>query len=66
MYAWLYRKLPGSTPVRILVILALLAAAVLLLMEVVFPMVETLMPYSDVAVDPVAWPPVGGSPVSAR
>ncbi|MBB1031874.1 hypothetical protein G6027_13475 [Dietzia sp. SLG310A2-38A2] len=54
MYAWLYRSLPGPTPVRILLVLALLAAGFLLLMEVVFPAVESLMPYSDVAVDPVA------------
>ncbi|MFN3338258.1 MAG: hypothetical protein ACK40Z_01040 [Dietzia sp.] len=54
MYAWLYRRLPGPTPVRILLVLVLLAAAFLLLMEVVFPAVESLMPYSDVSVDPVA------------
>ncbi|PAY23410.1 hypothetical protein CEY15_08855 [Dietzia natronolimnaea] len=52
MYARLYRSLPGPTPVRIVLLLALLAAVVLLLMEVVFPAVESLMPYSHVAVDP--------------
>lgn len=50
MYAWLYRRLPGPTPVRILVVLILLAAVFLLLMEVVFPAVEPYMPYSDVSV----------------
>ncbi|MDX2356302.1 hypothetical protein [Dietzia sp. PP-33] len=52
MYAWLYRRLPGPTPVRVLLVLVLLAAAFLLLMEVVFPAVESLMPYSEVSVDP--------------
>ncbi|WP_216692871.1 hypothetical protein [Dietzia psychralcaliphila] len=56
MYAWLYRRLPGRTPLRILLVLVLLAAAFLLLMEVVFPAVDSLMPYSDVSVDPVAAP----------
>lgn len=53
MYAWLYRRLPGPTPVRIVLVVVLVAAVFLLLMEVVFPAVEALMPYSDVAVDPV-------------
>ena len=39
MYAWLYGKLPGPTPLRVVLVLALLAAVVLLLMEVVFPAV---------------------------
>jgi hypothetical protein len=51
MYAWFYRRLPGPTPVKVLLAAVLLAAVFLLLMEVVFPAVESLMPYSDVAVD---------------
>ncbi|MCT1515155.1 hypothetical protein [Dietzia cercidiphylli] len=54
MYAWLYRRLPGPTAVRIVLVVVLIAAVFLLLMEVVFPAVEALMPYSHVAVDPVA------------
>lgn len=50
MYAWLYGKLPGPTSLRVVLVLALLAAVVLLLMEVVFPAVDALMPYSDVSV----------------
>lgn len=50
MYAWLYRRLPGPTPMRVLLVVLLLAAFILLLMEVVFPAVEHLMPYTDVAV----------------
>lgn len=52
MYAWFYRKLPGSALLRAVLILALAAVVFLLLMEVVFPAVESLMPYSDVSVDP--------------
>lgn len=50
MYAWLYRTLPGPAPVRVVLLILLLVAVVLLLMEVVFPAVESLMPYTDVAV----------------
>ena len=50
VYAWIYRRLPGPTALRVVLVVLLLAAAVLLLMEVVFPAVESLMPYSDVSV----------------
>jgi len=36
--------------VKLLLVLILIAAVFLLLMEVVFPWVSTLMPYNDVAV----------------
>lgn len=50
MYGALWRMLPGPAWLRA-VILALLAVGVfLLLMEVVFPWVETLLPGSDVSV----------------
>ncbi len=51
MYAWLWRRLPGPLAVRLLLALALLAGVVALLMLVVFPAVEDLLPYSDVTVD---------------
>lgn len=50
MYTWLFRRLPGPTPVRVLSAILLAVAAFLLLMEVVFPAVESLLPYTDVAV----------------
>lgn len=40
MYAWIFRSLPGPLWVRILIAVGLLAAVVLLLMEVVFPWVD--------------------------
>lgn len=51
MYSWLWHKLPGPTPVKVLIVLALLVAVFFLLMEVVYPWVSTLMPYTDVAVN---------------
>lgn len=50
MYGLLWRALPGPRPVKLLFVLILIAAVFLLLMEVVFPWVSTLMPYNDVAV----------------
>ncbi len=37
MYGWLFRRLPGPLWVRILLSAVLIAAAVLVLMEYVFP-----------------------------
>lgn len=54
VYAWLYRMLPGPTPVRILLAMLLLVAVFFLLMEVVFPAVEPYLPYSDVSVNTVS------------
>ncbi|WJY98519.1 hypothetical protein [Corynebacterium fournieri] len=50
MYAALWRKLPGPAWVKWLLTLIILAGVFLLLMEVVFPWVSSLMPYNDVAV----------------
>ncbi|GAA1176390.1 MULTISPECIES: hypothetical protein [Nesterenkonia] len=47
MYAWIFRHLPGPLWMRIILTLALLAAAVLLLMEVVFPWVDQYSPLND-------------------
>ena len=59
MYAWLWRKLPGSTPVKVLEALVLGVAVVLLLFMVVFPWLEPRLPFNDVTVDetPVATAP---------
>jgi hypothetical protein len=52
MYVWLWRNLPGPAVARALQCLVLLAGAVAVLMLVVFPRVEPLLPYQDVTVDP--------------
>jgi hypothetical protein len=57
MYVWIWRHLPGPLVVRLLQTMVLLAAAVALLLLVVFPRVEPLLPYQDVTVDqPAATP----------
>ena len=50
MYAWIWRHLPGPTWFRMIEALVLIAAVVLILMQVVFPVVSDWMPYNDVRV----------------
>lgn len=50
MYKALWNLLPGPTPVRLLLALAIAVGVFFLLMEVVFPQVSLLMPNNDVAV----------------
>lgn len=50
MYGWLISKIPGPWPVKALVVLAVLVAVFFLLMEVIYPWVSQMMPYTDVAV----------------
>jgi hypothetical protein len=52
MYVWLWRHLPGPAAARAFQCLVLLAGVVAVLMLVVFPRVEPLLPYQDVTVDP--------------
>lgn len=51
MYGWIWRHLPGPTPVRLLIALVVIAGIVLLLFTVVFPWLEPLLPFTDVTVD---------------
>ena len=50
MYGYLWRALPGPTWVKVLIILVLIVAVFFLLMEVVFPWVEAVMPFNSVTV----------------
>lgn len=50
MYGWIYRHLPGPTPVRALLAILLGAIVVTLLLFVVFPAVEPFVPLNDVTV----------------
>lgn len=50
MYAWIWRQLPGPVAVRAVTALVLVVAVVALLFFVVFPWVEPLLPFSNVAV----------------
>lgn len=51
MYGWIWRHLPGSTPFRIVLSLALFVAVALLLFTVVFPWAEQSLPFLKVTVD---------------
>lgn len=51
MYAWIWRHLPGRTPVRALVATVLVAAVVAVLFLAVFPWAEPLLPFTNVTVD---------------
>jgi hypothetical protein len=52
MYTWIWRHLPGNTPVKALGALLLILAVSALLLFVVFPQVEPLLPFTDVTVRP--------------
>ena len=48
MYAWIWRHLPGPTAVRVGLALTLALGFVALLMFVVFPWAEPLLPFNNV------------------
>lgn len=48
MYSWIWRHLPGPTPAKIVESVVLVLAVVALLMLVVFPWVEPLLPFNQV------------------
>lgn len=50
MYAYLWSRLPGPKPVKIILAIVIVLAVILLLMEVVFPWVSAQLPYTDVTV----------------
>jgi len=51
MYAWMWRRLPGLLAVRLLTVLVVLLGVMALLMLVVFPAVDQLLPFNDVSVN---------------
>lgn len=59
MYAAIWRRLPGPTPVKVIIAAVLILAIVLFLFEVVFPWVqdviglmEITVPTEEIPVDP--------------
>jgi hypothetical protein len=52
MYVWIWRRLPGGLPGKLLGCLVLLAGVLALLFYLVFPWVEIRLPFNDVTVDP--------------
>lgn len=52
MYVWIWRRLPGGLPGKLVGSVLLLAAAVAVLFLVVFPWVEPRLPFNDSTVTP--------------
>jgi hypothetical protein len=52
MYTWIWRHLPGRTPAKTLEALVLALAVGAVLLFVVFPEVEPLLPFTEVTVTP--------------
>ncbi|WP_171074163.1 hypothetical protein [Nonomuraea basaltis] len=50
MYAWLWRKLPGSTSTRVVTAAVLVTVVVAVLWYVVFPLFEPLVTLDEVTV----------------
>lgn len=48
MYGWIWRHLPGGTAAKALQAALLVVVAVLLLMFVVFPVIDPLLPFNEV------------------
>ena len=48
MYGWIWRHLPGSTPVKVVEAVLLVAAVVAVLLFAVFPWLEPMLPFNDV------------------
>lgn len=47
MYGWIFRQLPGPLWVRIILAIILILAAVLVLMEYVFPVIAEYSPFTE-------------------
>jgi hypothetical protein len=65
VYVWIWRRLPGGIPGKLLGCLILLAGVLALLFYLVFPWAEKRLPFNDVTVDPTtttSTPAPSGSP----
>jgi hypothetical protein len=52
MYTWIWRHLPGPIPAKAFTALLLILAVSALMLFVVFPRVEPLLPFTSVTVTP--------------
>jgi len=51
VYTWIWRKLPGGLPAKLIGSTVLVLAVVALLFLVVFPWIEPRLPFNDVTVN---------------
>jgi hypothetical protein len=61
MYAWVWRRLPGRWPAKLIATLALLVGVLALLFYVVFPWAQPRLPWNHVEVSQSA----AGSPTQS-
>jgi hypothetical protein len=52
VYTWIWRNLPGGRPVKTAQALLLVLAVCALLLFVVFPWVEPMLPFTEVTITP--------------
>jgi hypothetical protein len=52
MYTWIWRHLPGPVPAKAFAALMLILAVSAVLLFVIFPRVEPLLPFTSVTVTP--------------
>ncbi|HVV09142.1 hypothetical protein [Amycolatopsis sp.] len=50
MYAWVWRHLPGPVAAKLLIAVVLVLAVVALLLFVVFPWLDPMLPFNQVSV----------------
>jgi len=51
MYVWIWRRLPGGVPGKLLGCLVLLAGVLALLFFLLFPWAERRLPFNDVSIN---------------
>jgi hypothetical protein len=51
VYTWIWRVLPGGLPGKLVGSLVLLAGVSALLLFIVFPWVEPMLPFNDITVE---------------
>ncbi len=51
MYGWIWRVLPGGLPGKIIGSTVLIAGVCVLLLFIVFPWVEPMLPFNDITVE---------------
>ncbi|HEX2129956.1 MAG TPA: hypothetical protein VHH15_00235 [Actinophytocola sp.] len=51
MYSWIWRHLPGPIAVRVALAVVLAAGVIALLLFVVFPWLEPLLPFNNVTTE---------------
>jgi polyferredoxin len=47
VYSWIFRQVPGPLWLRLLILLALIAGALVLMVQLLFPWMSQLTPFTD-------------------